>query len=481
MLAFLTVPAYFMANREGDRDLAIGAELRNARVQRGLTIEQVAQDTRISARFLRALEEDDFEALPAPVYVRGFLRSYANYLRIDSQPLLDELNAELESPSYPPDEFIGGPPSGRQSSAQQLPRAASPPSDPFRRSPANRGQPPVIDDLTPVKPAQPPEIWDEAPLSAAAAPAGPASGAATPPNRPRPRGVSSDPFVRATFPPPPPSEEAAAASWDDDYAQPIYVDDPDDPAYDEEPAGRQRGREGAAVYRPDAEPDDSQRTRLVVLFAVIGLAGIIFVALAILLVNRDNGDSANTAAPLPTTTPAGRTVIPLGSRTPTAVASGSAVASPVGSPVASPSVSPVASTSPTPDGTATPAPPTNTPGPTNTPRPPTATPTFDPSTPTATPDLNTPTVTPVPPTSTPIIPTSTPRPPTPTPLPSHPFGRTECDANGNCSLDGTGNIRVICAPDGWFIDGPLNGRFNNTAGWREANVTRIADASTICG
>ena len=123
--------------------MAIGAELRNARIQRGLTIEQVAQDTRISARFLRALEEDDFEALPAPVYVRGFLRSYANYLRIDSQPLLDELNAELESPSFGPDEFIGGPPSNRQGpSSQALPPCRHPALGPvpaFARQPRAAG------------------------------------------------------------------------------------------------------------------------------------------------------------------------------------------------------------------------------------------------------------------------------------------------------------------------------------------------------
>ena len=52
--------------------------LRSARIQRGLSIEQVAQDTRISARFLEALEDEAFQELPAPVYVRGFLRSYGN-------------------------------------------------------------------------------------------------------------------------------------------------------------------------------------------------------------------------------------------------------------------------------------------------------------------------------------------------------------------------------------------------------------------
>jgi cytoskeleton protein RodZ len=76
---------------------AIGQSLRDARTARNLSLEQAAQDTRISIRFLEALEEEDFTALPAPVYVRGFLRSYANYLGIDPQPLVEGLRANEEN------------------------------------------------------------------------------------------------------------------------------------------------------------------------------------------------------------------------------------------------------------------------------------------------------------------------------------------------------------------------------------------------
>mgnify|MGYP002682430424 CR=1 FL=1 len=69
----------------------IGEALRSTREHRGLSIDQVAQDTRISPRFLEALEAEQFNELPAPVYVRGFLRSYANYLKLEPQPLLDRL------------------------------------------------------------------------------------------------------------------------------------------------------------------------------------------------------------------------------------------------------------------------------------------------------------------------------------------------------------------------------------------------------
>src|SRR5688500_19964285 len=69
----------------------IGEALRSTRERRGLSIDDVARDTRISPRFLEALEAEQFDELPAPVYVRGFLRSYASYLKIEAQPLLDHL------------------------------------------------------------------------------------------------------------------------------------------------------------------------------------------------------------------------------------------------------------------------------------------------------------------------------------------------------------------------------------------------------
>jgi len=77
--------------KAGRSDLDIGEALRAARDARGLSLEEAAQDTRISLRFLEALEDEQFDELPAPVYVRGFTRSYANYLGIDPQPLIDEL------------------------------------------------------------------------------------------------------------------------------------------------------------------------------------------------------------------------------------------------------------------------------------------------------------------------------------------------------------------------------------------------------
>lgn len=76
----------------------IGGELTRAREQRGRTIEDAERDTRISQRYLRALEDERFDVIPAPVYARGFLRSYAQYLGLDPGPLLARFPREAPAP-----------------------------------------------------------------------------------------------------------------------------------------------------------------------------------------------------------------------------------------------------------------------------------------------------------------------------------------------------------------------------------------------
>jgi cytoskeleton protein RodZ len=66
----------------------LGSVLIRAREARGLTLEDAERDTRISRRYLQALEAEQFEVIPAPVYARGFLRSYASYLGLDPQEVL---------------------------------------------------------------------------------------------------------------------------------------------------------------------------------------------------------------------------------------------------------------------------------------------------------------------------------------------------------------------------------------------------------
>lgn len=67
---------------------SLGAFLKTKREESNVSIEQVAYATRISLKMLRALEEDDHRALPAPTFVRGYLQAYAKYVRMDTQDLL---------------------------------------------------------------------------------------------------------------------------------------------------------------------------------------------------------------------------------------------------------------------------------------------------------------------------------------------------------------------------------------------------------
>jgi cytoskeleton protein RodZ len=80
----------------------IGPSLREARIRRGLELAQVERDTKIRARYLAALEGDDFDVLPGPAYARGFLRTYADYLGLESQRFVDEYHSRFAPPDDAP-------------------------------------------------------------------------------------------------------------------------------------------------------------------------------------------------------------------------------------------------------------------------------------------------------------------------------------------------------------------------------------------
>jgi cytoskeleton protein RodZ len=71
----------------------IGQRLKKAREYRNLTLAKAAEATRIRLAYLRALEADDFSAMPSPVQARGFLRNYAQYLELDLDQMVEELRA----------------------------------------------------------------------------------------------------------------------------------------------------------------------------------------------------------------------------------------------------------------------------------------------------------------------------------------------------------------------------------------------------
>lgn len=79
----------------------IGNSLREARLRQGFEFPRVEADTKIRAKYLRALEEEHFEVLPGETYVKGFLRTYAEYLGLDGQLYLDEFNSRFTREEEP--------------------------------------------------------------------------------------------------------------------------------------------------------------------------------------------------------------------------------------------------------------------------------------------------------------------------------------------------------------------------------------------
>lgn len=82
-------------------ELHFGVTLRRAREQRGLSTRDIAQKTRISVRWLEALEEARLDGLPAEVFVSGYLRSYARAVGLDGQSLLSRYHALLRERGEP--------------------------------------------------------------------------------------------------------------------------------------------------------------------------------------------------------------------------------------------------------------------------------------------------------------------------------------------------------------------------------------------
>jgi cytoskeletal protein RodZ len=82
--------------------MGVGSALRKARMKRGLTLEEAARDTRIRADLLGALEDEDFDLLMGDVYVRGSLRSYAQYLGLNPDKVIELYARHADEPEPQP-------------------------------------------------------------------------------------------------------------------------------------------------------------------------------------------------------------------------------------------------------------------------------------------------------------------------------------------------------------------------------------------
>jgi cytoskeleton protein RodZ len=77
----------------------IGSTLREARMRARIDITEVEAATKIRAKYLRALENEEWDLLPGPIYARSFLRTYGDYLGLDSRMLAELFKQRFERPS----------------------------------------------------------------------------------------------------------------------------------------------------------------------------------------------------------------------------------------------------------------------------------------------------------------------------------------------------------------------------------------------
>jgi cytoskeleton protein RodZ len=77
----------------------IGARLREARMRAKIDINEVEVRTKIRAKYLRAMENDEWDLLPGEVYARSFLRTYGEFLGLDTRQLIDDFKRMYERPS----------------------------------------------------------------------------------------------------------------------------------------------------------------------------------------------------------------------------------------------------------------------------------------------------------------------------------------------------------------------------------------------
>ena len=76
---------------------SFGENLRREREMRGITLEEISAATKISVRFLKSIENEEFSRLPGGIFNRSFVRAYARYLGLDEDPLMEEYQLAARS------------------------------------------------------------------------------------------------------------------------------------------------------------------------------------------------------------------------------------------------------------------------------------------------------------------------------------------------------------------------------------------------
>lgn len=87
----------------------IGETLREARMRERIDVSEIEAQTKIRAKYLRALENEEWDLLPGPTFVKSFLRTYATALGLDGKTLVEEYRLSFERPSEPPEPIVSSP------------------------------------------------------------------------------------------------------------------------------------------------------------------------------------------------------------------------------------------------------------------------------------------------------------------------------------------------------------------------------------
>lgn len=86
----------------GPASLGVGSALAEARQAQGLELADIAQQLKFMPRQIESLEAERFEALPGPTIARGMVRTYARFLKLDPEPLLERMTGRVDSPDATP-------------------------------------------------------------------------------------------------------------------------------------------------------------------------------------------------------------------------------------------------------------------------------------------------------------------------------------------------------------------------------------------
>lgn len=109
---------------------SFGEELKREREIRGISLKEIADATKISKRFLEAIERNDHRTLPAPVFTRGFVREYARYLGLSCEEMVNRYNFAAAGDD-------------RIEKSAQLERLVQPPVEVQKEPPKKKGIPPA--------------------------------------------------------------------------------------------------------------------------------------------------------------------------------------------------------------------------------------------------------------------------------------------------------------------------------------------------